>query len=158
MFTNHFNNRRRKQRQLLLTVCSVMQTESSGLCIKTGERFSNHPEYTQRFGFYHSSYIINLIRRRVHIADLDLLAIFNCFFFSPQNRQSRHCTQLLDKLYVERTARRAKTYKTCPLWKQPMPLLQIKVGATNLLRQPLSFSHSLLCETEFYSRPLICQW
>lgn len=38
----------------------------------------------------------------------------------------------------------SQTYKTCLGWEQPSTVLQIKVRASNLLRQPLSLSLSLL--------------
>lgn len=38
----------------------------------------------------------------------------------------------------------SQTYKTCLGWEQLATLLQIKVRASNLLRQPLSLSLSLL--------------
>lgn len=150
--------------QPLRTVCYwcglTAQRESSGMCIKTGARFWNHLQCTQRFGLYQRSYIINFIARCVFTAGLDLVAILDSIFVYTAltdrhtDRLTCHCTKVVDKLfYVERTVRRAKTYKTCPLWEQPIPLLQIKVGATNLLRQPLSFSHSLLWDWILFRSP-----
>lgn len=148
-----FHNRPGKMRQPLFTVCYwcalTAQRESPGMYIKTEERFSNHLAMRMHAAFwliskqlYNKSYCKTCPHCRAGAGG------HSWFTFSSTtltDRQTCHCTQLLDKLFhVQRTVRRAKTYKTCPLCEQPIPLLQIKVRATNLLRLPLSFSHSLL--------------
>lgn len=53
------------------------------------------------------------------------------------------CMPPLDKLKLAsgwKGQRGSQTYKTCLCWEQPATELQIKVRASNLLRQPLSLS------------------
>lgn len=55
-----------------------------------------------------------------------------------------HCSINSNLLLGGKDSEGSQTYKTCLCWEQPATALQIKVRASNLLRQPLSLSLSLL--------------
>ena len=88
------------------------------------------------------------------------LCTFSASLVYPINKQKPHThtltqTQTMPVLVCHRSINSnlllggkdsevSQTYKTCLGWVQPAAALQIKVRASNLLRQPLSLSLSLL--------------
>lgn len=54
------------------------------------------------------------------------------------------CSMNSNLLLGGKDSKGSQTYKTCLGWEQPATVLQIKVRASNLLRQPLRLSLSLL--------------